>query len=243
MDVDPEKVVAPVIATTQQILQSAARTATVRRVVYTSSHGAVRSPGDISHLNVTQATWNDEAVRRAYSSDASMKDALAMYCASKTLAEKACFKFVEQQKPDFALTTILPNFVCGPTLSPTQPASTSGLIKAAFLGNEKAQSMIKMVGPTHYVDVRDCAKLHLAGAMFEDLANERVFGMAGAFNINDVFEVFGAIDERWKSTQKIDCGRDQSVYDQARSLELLRRLGSTEWVTFQQSIKANVARE
>lgn len=62
--------------------------------------------------------------------------AKAWYALSKTLAEKAAWKFCEENKID--LVTVLPSFVVGPSLPP-QLASTAadilGLLRGMYVLN------------------------------------------------------------------------------------------------------------
>ena len=44
-------------------------------------------------------------------------DPSAAYLVSKTLAEKAAFDFVEEEKPGFSIATVAPPMVYGPLLS------------------------------------------------------------------------------------------------------------------------------
>lgn len=233
---------------TREVLKAAAKTPSVKRVVYTSSQGALRTETD-TPLTVTQDTWNDFAVEIATdpSKHASLPDeakGVVTYCASKVLAEKACFEFVEKEKPCFTLNSVVPNMNLGPTIHLKQPASSSGSLKAAFIGNQKAYAMLKsMFGPMNYIDVRDDARLHLAAAIFDDVQGERIWGMAGDFNINDVLDVFAKVDPKWKDAERVEDRRDLTVYDRSRSLELLKRLGKDGFVSFEDSIRANLSGE
>lgn len=246
-DPEPEKVIPPTLAGTKEILEAAAKTPSVKRVVYTSSSGALRLSTE-TPFTVTQDTWNHEAIQMAtnpavYATLPDEAKGLVTYCASKTLAEKACWEFVEKEKPHFTLNTVVPNMNTGPTIHPKQPASTSGAFKAAFTGNEQAFALMSSLGSQNYIDVRDSGRLHLAAAIFDDVQGERVWGMAGEYNFNDVVKEFAKADPNWKDKQRFDDKRDLTVYDTARSIELLKRLGQDGFVSFQDTMKANIAGE
>lgn len=167
---------------------------------------------------------------------------LITYCASKVLAEKACWEFIRQEKPHFTLNSVVPNFNTGPSIYPTQSASSSGLVKAAFLGNDQAMGLLHMLGPMNYIDVRDDGRLHLAAAIFDDVHDERIWGMAGDWNVHDMMEVFEEVDSNWKDVKRPDRNaRDQTIYDRSRSVELLKRLGCVGFTSFEQSIRANLS--
>ncbi|KAK4508213.1 hypothetical protein PRZ48_001951 [Zasmidium cellare] len=246
-DPDPESVIPPTLAGTNEILKAAAKTPSVTRVVYTSSTGALQTTTE-SPLTVTQSTWNDEAIHLVQdpATFATLPDAnksMVTYCASKTLAEKACFEFVEKEKPGFILNTVAPNMNTGPTIHPTQPASSSGGIKAAFLGNEKAFALMSSMGPMNYIDVRDTGRLHLAAAIFSDVQGERIWGVAGDYNFNDIVREFAKKDAKWKGKETEDEKRDLTVYDRSRSVELLRRLGREGFISLEESIADNLSDE
>ncbi|CAK3972479.1 aldehyde reductase [Lecanosticta acicola] len=246
-DPDPDKVIPATVAGIQEVLKCAANTPSVKRVVYTSSQAAVRSSTE-TPLVVSQDTWNDQAIQmtsdrsQLTSIDEFMQGAV-VYAASKTLAEKTCFEFVEREKPHFVLNTVCPNYNTGPSIHPTQPASSSGLLKLAFLGDPRPLGFLTMMGGLNYIDVRDDASLHLAAAIFDDVKNERIWGMAGEFNYNDIIDLFGKYDPKWQKVEKIEDVRDKTVYDVSRSIELLKRLGCDGWISLEDSIRANLADE
>lgn len=215
-------------------------------MVYTSSQGALRLHTD-TPLTVSQDTWNDLAVQLAtasfqHATNDHGNPGVITYCASKVLAEKACFEFIRTQKPHFTLNTVVPNFNTGPSIHPNQRSSSSSLITAAFMGDPQSLAMLKTIPPQHYIDVRDDARLHLAAAIYDDIENERIWGVAGPFNYNDLVDVFARIDPRWKSAQRDETVlRDLTTYDLSRSMEFLRRLGCSDWINLEDSLRANVA--
>lgn len=88
--------------------------------------------------------YNDEAVKLAWEGAATktgtndFMDGFTVYSASKTEAEKACWKFVEEEKPSFELSTVLPNTNFGPVFDKAMPAST-GAWAGQILKGEGAQ--------------------------------------------------------------------------------------------------------
>jgi len=62
-------------------------------------------------------TWNDDAIKAAYNPDAPAHlKGLFGYAASKTEAEKAAWKWVEEHNPDFQFNTVLPDFTVSAVL-------------------------------------------------------------------------------------------------------------------------------
>ncbi|KAG8963473.1 methylglyoxal reductase (NADPH-dependent) gre2, partial [Tulasnella sp. 419] len=104
----------PAIQGTQSILHSVKNFGpSVRRVVVTSSFASVvdLSQGDRPGYVYTENDWNPDTY------DAALTNPIDGYYGSKTFAERAAWKFLEHEKPHFALTTLLPPMVYGP---PTQ---------------------------------------------------------------------------------------------------------------------------
>lgn len=57
-----------------------------------------------------KASWNDTIIKLVEEQGPKV-DAFALYTASKTHAEKAAWKFIEEYKPTFDLVSVLPAFV------------------------------------------------------------------------------------------------------------------------------------
>lgn len=56
-------------------------------------------------------SWNDEAIKQAYNPDVpEQMKGLFSYAASKTEGEKAAWRWIEKNKPDFQFNTVLPDF-------------------------------------------------------------------------------------------------------------------------------------
>lgn len=113
------------LAALDSILTSAAAVPTIKRFVYTSSSTAATMPKPNVRFTVTDRTWNDEAVEKAWApppyTNAREWD---VYGASKTQAEKECWKFVREKKPGFVLNTVLPNYTTGEDLFGGDGSST-----------------------------------------------------------------------------------------------------------------------
>lgn len=114
---DPEnEVIKPCVNGVLNVLKSCAKASSVKRVVFTSSAGTVDMqeyyPPD---QDVDETWWSDvEFCRR-------VKMTGWMYFVSKTLAEKAAWKFAEENNID--LISIIPTLVVGPFIMQTMPPS------------------------------------------------------------------------------------------------------------------------
>ncbi|CAM2893718.1 NAD-dependent epimerase/dehydratase family protein [Actinomyces slackii] len=151
---DPQRdLVDPALEGTRNVLGSAKRCDSVRRVVLTSSIAAMygdaadlsRAPG---HL-ITEEGWNT-------SSSLTHEP----YSYSKTLAEKEAWRIAGHQER-WDLVTIHPSLILGPALGPA-PASDSFTIMEMLLDGTM-RSGAPRIGLA-VVDVREVAQAHLAAA-------------------------------------------------------------------------------
>eukprot|EP01124_Arcella_intermedia_P033552 TRINITY_DN806_c0_g1_i1.p1 TRINITY_DN806_c0_g1~~TRINITY_DN806_c0_g1_i1.p1 ORF type:complete len:476 (-),score=143.48 TRINITY_DN806_c0_g1_i1:37-1410(-) len=139
---DPQKdLVDPAVLGTLSVLRAAAFSPSVKRIVLTSSMAAITdSPDRI----LTEEIWNEKSNLKRNP-----------YYYSKVLAEKAAWKYVEENKPGYDLVTICPHFVWGPSHAPSPNESLKVL--ASFLSGEFPMIMNIDFG---FVDVRDVARAH-----------------------------------------------------------------------------------
>lgn len=99
---DPEQVISPVVSMVTNLLQSASKVPTIKRFVYTSSTAAGISHsvnGTPSSVHLDETSWNTEASRlaRELPSNDPTKG-YQVYCASKSEAERAAWRFMEAEK-------------------------------------------------------------------------------------------------------------------------------------------------
>ncbi|KAL6839173.1 hypothetical protein ACP4OV_031064 [Aristida adscensionis] len=142
---DPEKMVEPAVNGTKNVMNAAADVGTVRRVVFTSSIGAVymdprHGPGE----EVDETCWSDLDY---------CKQTKNWYCYAKTVAEKAAWELAGQRRLD--LVVVNPSLVLGPLLQPAVNASAWHVLKyldgSARTYADAAQA---------YAHVRDVAAAH-----------------------------------------------------------------------------------
>lgn len=117
-DPDPNKVIPTVIAGAVNVLKAAFAEPSVKRFVYTSSSTAALLPKpNVPGIVVTENTWNDEAVKLAWSSTSySAEQANLTYAASKTQAEQEVWKFYRENKdkrPDLVVNSGESNAIKG----------------------------------------------------------------------------------------------------------------------------------
>lgn len=238
-----------VLSGMKNTLFAAARNPSVKRFVYTSSSTAATAPIVNKKFHVDASTWNDADVEAAWAPPPYNDDRrLAVYAASKTLAEKECWRFMREEKPAFVLNAVLPNCCIGRILSKEQPASTGGWYKNLWEGNADALNLLREeFPPQHYVNSTDVALLHLAALLEEDVKGERILAFAGPFNFNDTADLIEKIDAESSSgngTRRYerikDAPKDLKTVDTERAQELLRRYGRPGWASLEESLKEAV---
>ncbi|KAL8764586.1 MAG: hypothetical protein Q9194_006959 [Teloschistes cf. exilis] len=194
---NPHAVIPPMIFGVQNALRAAARSPSVKRFIYTSSCAACTAPIANKAFHVTDQTWNEADIALAWAPPPYAEERrLAVYAASKTLAEKECWRFVKEEKPGFVLNAVLPNCNIGRILCREQPASTGGWYKHLWDSNDAAMLHLlrEEFPPQHWVNVTDTAVLHVAALLEGDVRGERILAFAGPFNWNDTVDVLERID-------------------------------------------------
>ena len=139
----------------------AAKAAGVERVVLTSAFGAI-CYGTNKHTPYIEEDWTD------------LSKNIPAYQKSKTLSEKAAWKYVNNEGKGLELAVVNPVGVLGPVLGADYSHSIQ-FIYQMLNGQIKGVPKVKSV----YVDVRDVADLHIM-AMTDPKANgERFLATSG----------------------------------------------------------------
>ncbi|GAV72360.1 Epimerase domain-containing protein [Cephalotus follicularis] len=142
---DPEQMVEPAVEGTKNVIIAAAE-AKVRRVVFTSSIGAVyMDPNRGPDVVVDESCWSDLEF---------CKNTKNWYCYGKAVAEEAAWEVAKEKGVD--LVAVNPVLVIGPMLQPTVNASIMHILK--YL-NGSAKTYANSVQA--YVHVRDVALAHI----------------------------------------------------------------------------------
>src|SRR5215469_6500314 len=143
----------------------AARDAGVKRVVQTSSFGAIGYGHKVREAPFDETDWTD----------VNGGDVIA-YSKSKTLAERAAWDFIAKEGGGLELAVVNPVGVFGPVLGPDYSASilmVQRLMDGALPGCPKLYFGA--------VDVRDVADLHLRAMTQPAAKGERFLATAGDF--------------------------------------------------------------
>ena len=172
-----KELVDPALQGTRNVLHSANKSETVKRVVLTSSVVAIF--GDSIEIEKTEKGKFTEEHWNTTSSEKHQP-----YPYSKTLAEKEAWKIADSQK-EWDLVVINPGFILGPSLNKNNYGTSTEFM--ADMGNGKYKTGI----PNAYhgvVDVRDVAKVHIL-AGFTPSANGRHVAVANKKSFLDIAKV------------------------------------------------------
>ncbi|KAF7981489.1 hypothetical protein HWV62_33545 [Athelia sp. TMB] len=220
---DPSRVIDPVVNGTRYILRSAAAEASVKSFVLTSSSFAAVFREKNQARELDEDSWNTVSVEKAYSLPLDDPNKLAhIYAAGKTLSERAAWKFYKEERPNFIVNTVIPNFNIGPTIGPQAPRSSGEVINQAVSGD-----MSRLKTSFHllwFVDVRDTAALHVHALVSPELSSGgiRMWAVSAPFNGNDILRVLRELyPHRTFRPDFKDLERDLSSIDHRRACELL----------------------
>ena len=152
---DPKDIIEPAIAATLNLLRSCLRSDnTVRRVVITSSSGAVY--GTYANRSVLdESDWNEESLSEVETKGKKVEP-YHSYGASKVLAERTAWALMEQRRHDaqFDLVVVNPPWVFGPTLTPEHITLSLGHWRDAILGINSNPATNPVV-PEYVLHARD----------------------------------------------------------------------------------------
>ncbi|KAI5476474.1 ketoreductase [Pseudohyphozyma bogoriensis] len=183
VDVDNERdILLPAINGTTSILKSAAKSPSVKAVAVTSSIAAYLNPAKLSDPNwkMSASDWNPAT----YEDAAASTDGAAVYRASKALAEKAAWEFMEHSKPHFTLTTLAPTWILGKTNDPATKSlqsvrSSYGITVPMIIDAKKAAPAPHLPS---FINVRDVATAHVRAVQVPEAANKRYLVIGGRFS-------------------------------------------------------------
>jgi dihydroflavonol-4-reductase len=157
-----EEMIMPARDGTLRVLR-AARAARVRRVVMTSSFGAIGYGHSPRSQHFTEKDWSN-----VNGSDVSA------YIKSKIFAERAAWDFIEREGGTLELAVINPTGIFGPILGRDYSSSIE-IIRSLLKGTVPATPRLYF----GLIDARDVADLHLRAMTSPKAAGERFIAVAG----------------------------------------------------------------
>ncbi|KAK7417795.1 hypothetical protein QQZ08_011491 [Neonectria magnoliae] len=245
-EADPNKVIPGAIAGAINALKAAYQEPGVTRFVLTSSSSAaVLSIKDAPKVVVKNDTWDENAVKIAWSGlPYDEMRPVYVYAASKTQAEQEVWKFHKEnraKRPDLVVNAVLPNFVFGRTLDLEKQGypSSSGFLARLYKDGAIPSPLFQ--APQYYISASDSGALHVAGVIHPDVTDERIFGFAGRFSWDACLDAFRKSEPEKKFADNFCGGDDPNEIEPApRAEQLLRDLGRPGWMPLEEVINENV---
>ncbi|OBT64674.1 hypothetical protein VE03_05868 [Pseudogymnoascus sp. 23342-1-I1] len=151
----------------------------VKRVVLLSSSAAIVNCLEDTSLKgdpYSEKDWNPNHITAEKAVEE--KNPLFGYCAAKTLAEKAAWKFLEDNKTSFDMTVLNPDVVIGPMIhnvsEPGKVNETNRFTIVRFLDGTRTGVEGWELPFYSFVDVRDVSRAHLLSLDSPKTSNQRV---------------------------------------------------------------------
>ncbi|KAL6563075.1 NADPH-cytochrome p450 reductase [Orobanche hederae] len=188
-----EQMVEPAVVGTKNVIRAAAEVK-VRRVVFTSSIGAVyMDPNRDTGKIVDETCWSDLEF---------CKNTKNWYCYGKAVAEQAAWETAEKLGVD--LVVINPVLVLGPILQPTVNASVLHILKY-LTGSAKTYANSTQA----YVHVKDVALAHIL--LFETpAASGRYLCTESVLHRGDVVEILANFFPEYPIPIKLLCSDEKN---------------------------------
>ncbi len=178
----------------EQVLIRPAREGTVRVLTHAYNAGIRRFVITSSTAAISGATPTKKNQTYTHEDWTDLEQNVSAYTKSKTLAEKAAWKFIEE-KTDAQLTTVNPNVIFGPLHSGSSGTSLriiESIISSSYPGFPKIS-----FAP---VDVRDVAWMHAEALENEHLIGERLMMSSTPITMPQIARILKS--RGWKVTTR-----------------------------------------
>lgn len=212
-----EEMVIPAVRGAETVLASALKAGPqLTSVVLTSSTIAVVNPVE-GEYTFTEKDFASFALDKALKDKAAGQKTPSsiLYGASKTASDQAVWKFRDEHKPSFSISTINPSVVMGPpVILPSSPSKLNETLRPIYdIFSGEADELPPYIGTGAFVDVRNVATMHIWA--FENASKsdgERYLGVQGFGPTQAVADVLNHAYKGTKFEEKIIKGTPGEGY-------------------------------
>ncbi|KAF7794065.1 hypothetical protein EIP86_005195 [Pleurotus ostreatoroseus] len=211
---DPQEYIGPAVAGTVGLLKSALEHGpSVKRIAITSSCGTVRETPEKEVRTYTSDDWAEGPVLEVKEKGRNASQ-LAKYRASKILAERAAWEFVESHKGQlgYEIVTLCGPHIFGPPIE--APNSIDGLSASMKLWLMRVMAANDTVEGHEWLDARDFALAHVLAISQEAAGNNRIIVAAGPWKWQDWVNSAHGLDKRFPE--------GDTTYDHATTTHICR---------------------
>ncbi|TFY73351.1 hypothetical protein EWM64_g10661 [Hericium alpestre] len=197
---EPNDFIIPAVKGTVGVLESIRKHApSVKRVIITASMASVLESFGKNDpvIRYDETSWNNSVLVELEKNPLKLLP-VQWYCASKMLAEKAAWDFVEEHKSEinFDLTVLNPPYIYGPVLDEV-PSPEKLNQSLSELYNIMIQSDATTPYPEYangWIDVRDAALAHVLAASTPAAGGNRFIIAAGTYHFQEILDTANAIN-------------------------------------------------
>jgi len=241
---DPQEMLGPAIKGTVGILESAMKNAPqVKRIVVTSSTAAVMDTDSKFPGTFSEKDWNVSSGERIKEKGRSAPQA-DKYRASKALAERAAWKWIDDHKGQvgFDLAVMNPPFVFGPIIHEVPNVESLNTSVDNFYQVLKGAKTDEQLATSSgcWVDVRDLAEAHVRAIQVEEAGGSRYVLSAGPFTMQDLLDSLNTPE--FSDTRKGKPGAGKSVqHDVLYDSSLAERVLGIKFTSLEDSTRDMVS--
>ncbi|RXW23027.1 hypothetical protein EST38_g2830 [Candolleomyces aberdarensis] len=200
---DPEEFIRPAVDGTLGILKSALKNnSAIKRIVVTSSSAAVSTVTPEART-FSEVDWNELSINEIRE-QGRQAHPMTKYRASKTLAEKALWKFYEENvkkegRVTWDVAALNPPFVYGPGIQEiSSPSTLNATLKVWYdfvyspsASSAKPKEAFEL--SNSWVDVRDLADAHVLALEKVEAGGERIIVTQGAYVWQEWLDIANAL--------------------------------------------------
>ncbi|WXC67674.1 hypothetical protein SNK03_013490 [Fusarium graminearum] len=238
---DPNVAFPSAIEAALTVCRSAAKEPNIKRFVLASGFWSAvwPRPGDSSTIN--HETWNEGLVHMAkLPPPYELTRMLVTYLAARVDAEKAVWKFVQDEKLPWVVNSVSPCWTLGDPLHARHygPMPTQ-LLQQLYLGKIEA---LKENTTVYYTHVSDVAVIYAAAVIDPDVKGTRIQALAKPFNWNNALAIMRDAYPEEDFEEDFIPGDPTLSYKIENDIApgLLQKWAGRDWITLEKGITETI---